>query len=281
MASRSQRKKIAESTFEEMLNGVYFTEDGEEKTELGEMIRISSESSTVMFPSDLKITEFFKPSYESESKKPVVDFYQGTTVYTIKLIHTLYPQERIGALNFASAIQPGGGFLSGAQAQEESLCRSSGLYECLSQFDDAFYVLPERNGVYCNSLIISPSVPFFKDDDGTKWNEIVSCDVVSIACVNLAKFLPKTKSSRIIIHHVLKLRIKMLLCAFEKLESETIILGAWGCGVFRNSIVEISTLFANVLKNFNSKKIQRIIFAIPDSDTFVQFKSNFLSGYDN
>jgi hypothetical protein len=39
--------------------------------------------------------------------------------------------ERPLALNFANGVSPGGGFLAGAQAQEEVLCRSSALYVTL------------------------------------------------------------------------------------------------------------------------------------------------------
>src|SRR5215831_3484861 len=35
------------------------------------------------------------------------------------------------ALNFANGVHPGGGFLRGARAQEEVLCRSSALYQTL------------------------------------------------------------------------------------------------------------------------------------------------------
>ncbi|HXV78446.1 MAG TPA: TIGR02452 family protein [Candidatus Binatia bacterium] len=70
------------------------------------------------------------------------------------------------ALNFANGIHPGGGFLGGAKAQEEVLCRSSALYQTL--VDDRMYEA-HRKRLRPDSTdwaIYSPDVPVFRKDDG-------------------------------------------------------------------------------------------------------------------
>lgn len=56
-----------------------------------------------------------------------------------------YKNTKTAVHNFASATNPGGGVKRGSNAQEECLCRCSGLYVCLSTQTmwDGFY-FPHR-----------------------------------------------------------------------------------------------------------------------------------------
>jgi uncharacterized protein (TIGR02452 family) len=72
------------------------------------------------------------------------------------------------ALNLANGIQPGGGFLLGARAQEEALCRSSALYQTL--VGDLMYEEHRKRALPDSTdwAIYSPDVPVFREDDGTE-----------------------------------------------------------------------------------------------------------------
>jgi hypothetical protein len=74
-------------------------------------------------------------------------------------------------LNFANGIHPGGGFLHGARAQEESLCRSSALYATL--VGDPMYAAHARRSIPDSTdwAILSPDVPVFRHDDGRPLDE--------------------------------------------------------------------------------------------------------------
>ncbi|EAU93089.1 hypothetical protein CC1G_06809 [Coprinopsis cinerea okayama7 len=95
--------------------------------------------------------------------------------------------KRIGVLNFASAKKPGGGFINGARAQEESIARSSTLYASLMiDVAQKFYELHNkdpRQGYYTHAMIYSPGVQLLKDDTGN-WLEPIAVDVLTSPAVN-------------------------------------------------------------------------------------------------
>ena len=88
------------------------------------------------------------------------------------------------ALNFASAKHPGGGFLGGSRAQEESLARSSGLYACLAGNPMYDFHRARGDAMYTNYAIYSPDVPVFRTDDGTLLEQPWLCSFVTAPAVN-------------------------------------------------------------------------------------------------
>src|SRR5690606_34633463 len=86
---------------------------------------------------------------------------------TLAAAHTLVAEGHHPlALNFANGVEPGGGFLRGATAQEETLRRSSALYATL--FGDPMYNFHRDNDPAAASdwAILSPGVPVFRNDAG-------------------------------------------------------------------------------------------------------------------
>src|SRR5581483_1260737 len=89
------------------------------------------------------------------------------------------------ALNFASAKNPGGGFLGGALAQEECIARASGLYPCLLQASE--YYTFHRNletCLYSDHMIYSPAVPVIKNEEGELLPAPVCITIVTSPAVN-------------------------------------------------------------------------------------------------
>jgi uncharacterized protein (TIGR02452 family) len=88
-------------------------------------------------------------------------------------------------LVFASAKDPGGGFLSGAQAQEESIGRSSALYSCQTAAGE-FHAFHRRQGDlrYSDRVIYSPGIPVFRTDDGALLEEPYTVSFLTAAAPN-------------------------------------------------------------------------------------------------
>jgi uncharacterized protein (TIGR02452 family) len=174
-------------------------------------------------------------------------------------------------LNFASAKHPGGGFLNGAVAQEESLARSSNLYPSLLEQTE-FYQNNEAP-YYNDKIIYTPDVLFFKDDNGNYVAEEKRCSVITCAAPNLNGGNYDIETVRI---EFVK-RIEKVLQVAILNEEENIILGAWGCGVFRNPPDMVADCFATVLNILGYKDFfKNIIFAIPpfpDDKNYQAFKN--------
>ncbi|KAJ7022216.1 hypothetical protein C8F04DRAFT_1138617 [Mycena alexandri] len=103
------------------------------------------------------------------SGETVIDFLNSTTLAAARTAGLNGCKPSIAVLNFASAEQPGGGFINGASAQEESIARSSTLYASLMTTAQQFYTPHSgdaRDGFYTHAMVYSPRVVIFRTDDG-------------------------------------------------------------------------------------------------------------------
>lgn len=199
--------------------------------------------------------------------KTVYEVVNDTTLSACKKIIENGAAEVI-ALNFASAKNPGGGFLKGSNAQEESLARSSGLYASVSvqrvMYDEN---KRSKSGMYTDYMIYSPNVPVIRDESG-RLIEPYNVSFVTAPAVNTG--IVRSRERHITQSHidsVMKKRIERILAVALYNGHKHIVLGAFGCGVFRNSPRSVARYFDEILnRNLRFKnKFKKVVFAVLDS----------------
>jgi len=176
---------------------------------------------------------------------------------------------KVIALNFANGIHPGGGFLSGAKAQEEVLCRSSALY--LTLVGDPMYEAhskrPEPDST--DWAIYSPDVPVFRTDDGTALEEPWLLSFISCA----APYAPAIGQPRS--GDLLQRRIHRVLNIARSYGYSALVLGAWGCGAFGNDPRRTARDFREALETEFDGAFSDIVFAITDWSSERRFLGPF------
>lgn len=187
----------------------------------------------------------------------------------------------IAVLNFASATRPGGGYMRGANAQEESIARVSSLVTSLNKFSEEFYMEHSRTGdlYYSNRIIYSPEVVVIKGDDGVLLEEPYCINVITSPAVNRAELERRGGCNSKKVYAVMRERIRQIIAVAAMNNNEALVLGAFGCGVFGNNPKDIAGIFAQVLvKEGYMKFFKRIVFAVYDKEndsTVRAFKNDF------
>ena len=168
----------------------------------------------------------------------------------------------VAALNFASARNPGGGFLGGAKAQEEDLARCSALYPCLEP-QRIYYEENRRTEslIYTEHLIWSPAVPFFRDERLDLLERPFLLSVVTAPAPNAGEELRRRPDAGSEIREALTRRARLVLAAAIRFQHRVLVLGAWGCGVFRNDPVEVAEAFGAAL-DVVPGAFDRVVFAV-------------------
>lgn len=273
-SARNARATVAAETLKIIERGRYVLPDGKE-VELAASIAASvaatklyrdtpplGENAGTLFPTRISVT----PETTSEAIARLSREGQGI----------------VGALNFASARNPGGGFLGGAQAQEEAITRASALYPCLLKQPEYYERnRANRSALYLDLAIFSPDVAFFRDDSGKLLGSPVFASVITAPAPNAGAVRANEPANEDKLVPALRRRAALVL-AIAKVEGITrLILGAWGCGVFRNEPATVARIFHEHLSLGGAfhGAFQNVVFAIydptPGQATLAAFQVRF------
>ena len=221
-----------------------------------------------------------------------------TDVVVENSTNSLY--SNITVLDFADYLKPGGMFMEGSMAQEESICHKSNLYNILTygdQFSEHFgdnHKIFDQSGnhAYSDACVMIPSVIFADDEHRQKRRTVA--DVIVLAAPN-KRHLDTDNLTESYFDYVLRKRIEMIFKAsymfykkrgiitedehvsFGKSEAfhlfmfddngsnikQTLVLGAFGCGVFRNDPRRVAEIMIDCISKGYANMYDRVIFAIP------------------
>ncbi|KAG0708637.1 hypothetical protein DFH29DRAFT_794953 [Suillus ampliporus] len=285
---RNRLQEIAQSTLDAIENGTVTIVDVSH--DLAAKVNFSNHNTRYYAPDSLLSTwSTCAPPRTLAATKSEVSILEISTLDGARLLfNTLSSRStsfgRIAILNFASATRPGGGFLNGAQAQEESIARSSTLYPSLmTDSAQRFYRLHTRDrngGFYHHAMVYTPSVVILKDDTGN-WASPFEADVLTSAAVNAGDVRKKigddSKPAEIEkrIESIMKERMARILFLFEQQGARNIVLGSFGTGVFQNDVEVVARIWAGLLTMKGARyrhSFHRVVFAIIGKDTFTTFK---------
>lgn len=280
MSSRSKRASIAAETISIMDGGAYVAPSGRQNV-VRDAIARAADGSVLITPADvtgLRATANRKLS--ALSHRTAFEVANETTFAAARRLAADVGGHRTAALNFASAKNPGGGFLSGAQAQEECLARASALYACL-QRQMPYYEANRRceSLLYTDHMIVAPRVPVFRDDEDQLLEEPWETTIITAPAPNAGAIAKNEAPSIDLVEPTFRRRIEMVLAAAVAFDQTAIVLGAWGCGVFGNDPAMVARLFAEFLLGGGrfARAFTHVAFAVLDrkGDTMAPFAGAF------
>lgn len=173
------------------------------------------------------------------------------------------PEGAVAVLNFASARNPGGGYLGGAKAQEEDLCRQALLYSCLLNAPEYYRAHRESADLlYSDRVIWSPQVPVIRGDNGALLAKPYRASFLTCPAPNAGEALRRDPAEGERIRETLNRRAARVLAVAAAHGARRLVLGAWGCGVFRNDPAEVAEAFQAALAAHPS--FDEVVFAVWD-----------------
>jgi uncharacterized protein (TIGR02452 family) len=273
--SRDERSKMAKQTLAICEAGFYFAPNGA-RVEIAEPLAHAKSGTRIHAPDRLSTDDGMKSGRVTR-----FTVRNETTFQAIARFAAL-KQGHVACLNFASAKNPGGGFLNGAMAQEEALAFASGLYPCLLEAPEYYERnRSNRSALYLDLAIYSPLVLFFRNDAGALLENAVFASVITAPAPNAGAIAQNEPANLKQVEPTLRRRAELILAIAAGYGVDQLVLGAWGCGVFRNDPRVVAKIFGELLKG-NGKfttAFREVAFAVLDrserQDSLRAFQNEF------
>lgn len=251
-------KKIAEETVAVCKVGKYKLPDGK-------LISIKSQLEKAIANTRLYKTAPEPKKFATQKPAEIRVINADTLSSAQALISLLKGRRSVACLNFASATRPGGGFLDGAKAQEEALARVSGLYQCLLQCPE-YYEENKifKSALYTDHIIYSPDVPVFRDSYGYFLESPFEVSFITAPAPNAGVIARNEQENISKIDSVLRSRMAKILSIAVAHGHRAIVLGAWGCGVFKNDPKIVAKFFKELLFGDFLGAFDVVVFSVYD-----------------
>ncbi|WP_153977131.1 TIGR02452 family protein [Paenibacillus xylanilyticus] len=264
---RSSRARIAQETLTILEEGQYIN-GYDRRVSIDEDLKRAIQGSVLYRPDELPALREQVRQLQGAPKSAAakIEVTGETTLAAASRLVVEEGRTDVVCLNFASAKNPGGGFLGGSQAQEESLARASGLYPCISQMNEMYdHNRKLRTCLYSDYMIYSPGVPVIRDDEDRLLAQYYTTSFITAPAVNAGVVKEREQADDQQIESVMKERIRYILDVAAMNGHRTLVLGAYGCGVFRNDPMDVARYFHDVLVQENFRQsFERIVFAVLD-----------------
>lgn len=258
--SRAQCQRQAREVVAMLSSGSYVSHSGR-VVNVGHLVHDAVKSTIEYAPDDA----IPSPRRGRGSSKTTFSVVNGTSLQSAREIAARSERPPF-VLNFASAKNPGGGFLNGARAQEESLARSSALYACIEGRQMYCHHRGLSDCMYTSWMIWSPAVPVVRDDHGgTLLDEPYVASFLTAPAPNAGVVLSRDPSRREEVTEVLASRVTRALSIAAAHEATHLVLGAWGCGVFGNDPGTVADAFRRELDGGSFEGVfDEVVFAVLD-----------------
>jgi uncharacterized protein (TIGR02452 family) len=244
MTNQEQRMAIAQETVNILEQGLYHNRQGEVVSIKDDLL--AAKAGSILYSPD-KFNAVFRER-DRLVTIPIKTSFEVTNETTLHAASRLVNQagiEKVLCLNFASGKNPGGGFLRGTQAQEESLARATGLYACIAQMTDMYNT--NRNlgsALYTDAMIYSPKVPVIRDDEDKLLDQPFLVSILTAPAVKTGEVREKGNQQEIDqIESTMFARMEKILSVAAIQGYKVLVLGAWGCGVFKNNPENVARYF--------------------------------------